>query len=130
MVSGLGIKERRETPRMPIHRCGARVRRCVWRLWVPTGPEHTATVFNLGSRGLALRGQQHYRLGEHVAVTLYSKGGGHGPKDSLTLRGRVMWCAAPGGSSRETVGIQFTGRPQAVRQRIAAWASRNKSRLF
>jgi len=28
------------------------------------------------------------------------------------------------------VGIQFTGRPQAVRQRIAAWASRNKSRLF
>ena len=115
---------------MPIHRCRARVRRCLWRLWVPTGPEYTATVFNLGFRGLALRGQQHYRPGEHLVVTLYPKGRSRGPEDRLTLRGRVAWCAAPGGSFRETVGIRFSGRPQVVRQRIAAWAARNKSRLF
>jgi len=128
-ATGLSVKERRTTRRMVLHRCRARVRRCLWRLWVPTGPEHTAKVVNVGLGGLTLRGQQHYRLGEHMAVTLYQKGRRDKASDGLTLHGRVAWCAAPGSGTRELVGIQFTGRPQMIRRRLTTWIARHKTLL-
>jgi len=128
-VVGLSIKERRATRRMALHRCRARVRHCLWRLWVPTGPEFTAKVVNVGLGGLTLRGQQHYRPGEYVAVTMYQKGRRDEAGEGLTLHGRVAWCTAPGSGTRENVGVQFTGRPQAIRRRLTTWIARHKTLL-
>ena len=126
MVAEKGLKERRASRRMAVHRCGARVRRCLRWVGLGTGPEFRATVVNLSLDGLALRSPQHYRTGECVMVTLYCRGQEGSKRQPITLRGRVVWCSAPGSGTREMVGIQFTGRPAVYRKRGASWVARNK----
>ena len=129
MVAGQAISERRSRPRMPLRHCRARIRRCPWRLWIPSGQEAITPVLNLSLGGMAIVGRHHYRLGEHVLATLYPKGQARAARARLTVRGRVAWCVAPGSGTRELVGIQFVGRSAALHRRITDWAARHRHLL-
>jgi Tfp pilus assembly protein PilZ len=121
--------ERRSLPRMPIEGCVVRVRRCRWPWWTPAAQEHTAAGMSLSFSGLAMRGRQHYRTGEHVLLTIQPMQNDLPVGETLTLRGRVVWSEQCRTGSRETTGIRFAGSPDHLRATISAWAARAKQFL-
>ena len=128
-VAGLAIRERRTSPRISIGRCLVRVRRCRWPLWTPTGAEYTARGLNLSFGGLAFRGRQPYRIGEHVQVSIQPMGDDAPAGESLTLKGRVVWSESSPAGRRESTGLRFAGNHDALRAHISAWAARVKHLL-
>jgi len=123
------VKERRADRRVSLENFLVSVQRCSWPLWIATGPSYSARGVDLSFGGIAFKGREHFRPGEHVTVTIFPKGGGRLTAEGLRLHGRVMWSEARRGGNRETVGIRFAGARKTIRTRVAAWTARLKHLL-